>query len=88
MIGIIGTGSSDRGTKYGVDGSAHYTAMLPRKGEPTSQLSADTMDVIARRTAPFLDSIGVGKPLTYLLQEAYLQGVRDTVDCMEARNES
>lgn len=57
-----------------------YTASLPKK---PAVYSSDQREFLERRTRPFLDGIGVGKPLVHLLQEAYLQGVRDTVDVLE-----
>lgn len=38
------------------------------------------------RVEPFADRCGIQtRPLTHLLQEAYLQGMSDAVEAMEAR---
>ncbi len=43
-------------------------------------------DLIARRTAPFLDRAGVDtRPLSFLLKEAYRQGLADALDAMTNR---
>lgn len=46
-------------------------------------MSADMRDFLRRRTLPFLDSIGVDRPLSFVLEEVYLQGMRDAVQTME-----
>ena len=44
--------------------------------------------LIARRTAPFLDRAGVDtRPLSFMLREAYRQGVADAVDAMTTTDE-
>lgn len=49
-------------------------------------LTADQADVVFRRAIPFADTWGVQtRPLVHLLQEAYLQGLTDAVEAMEAR---
>lgn len=40
-------------------------------------------DLASRRTSPFLDRHGVDtRPLSFLLKEAYRQGISDAVDAM------
>jgi hypothetical protein len=41
------------------------------------RITRETDDLATRRTAAFLDAYGLGRPLTHLLKEAWLQGVRD-----------
>lgn len=48
------------------------------------KLTPAMRDLIARRTAPFLDTHGCQKPLTHLLQEAYLQGMTDAVEASKS----
>lgn len=57
-----------------------YTAF---SGDDSLKLSGEYLSVVQRRTLPFLDSIGLQKPLAHLLCEAYLQGVKDAVETME-----
>jgi len=59
-----------------------YTASLPKK--PVS-FTQDQLDFLERRTTPFLNWSGIRKPISHLLQEAYLQGVRDAVDVLGER---
>jgi hypothetical protein len=40
------------------------------------------VDFLRRRTMPFLDGNGMDRPLSTVLQEAYLQGIRDAVDIL------
>jgi hypothetical protein len=40
-------------------------------------------DVIERRVTPFLDNIGLGKPITHVMGEAYIQGMRDALECIQ-----
>ena len=51
------------------------------------KITEEMRSLISRRTRPFLDSVGIDRPLTMLLQEVYLQGITDAVDAMEARND-
>jgi len=46
----------------------------------TDRYSEDQRDFLRRRTLPFLDVSGLDKPIWHLLQEAYLQGLRDATD--------
>jgi hypothetical protein len=46
-------------------------------------------DLMGRRVAPFLDRAGVDtRPLSFLLKEAYRQGLVDAVDAMTARDDA
>lgn len=54
----------------------------------TVKMSREFDDLASRRTAPFLDRAGVDtRPLTFLLKEAYRQGIVDAVDAMTSRGE-
>lgn len=44
-------------------------------------------DFLRRRTMPFLDNIGLTRSLSFVLEEVYLQGLRDATEAMEKRNE-
>lgn len=45
-----------------------------------SKVSPEMDDLASRRTAPFLDRIGLdSRPISFLLKEAYLQGLKDAV---------
>jgi hypothetical protein len=50
------------------------------------QPTRDQADFVERRVAPFLDRFGMGRPLTVLLQEAYMQGMRDTLEALAQPN--
>ncbi len=48
-----------------------------------SKVSRDFDDLAERRTSPFLDRIGLdSRPISFLLKEAYLQGIKDAADAM------
>lgn len=49
------------------------------------RMTPELKDLIRRRTRPFLDSIGIDRPVSFLLEEAYLQGMQDAVDAMGHR---
>lgn len=49
------------------------------------RLTAEQRDFLRRRTRPFLDSVGVERPLPFLLEEAYLQGMRDAAQTMQEK---
>jgi hypothetical protein len=46
------------------------------------RFTSDERDFLWRRTIPLLDRVGLSKPITHLLQEAYLQGLRDASDVL------
>lgn len=48
------------------------------------KFNQDMVDFLRRRTTPFLDSNGLDRPISQVLQEVYLQGIRDAVDVMSA----
>lgn len=56
------------------------TPSLPRV---PLHMTPEQRDLLRRRTVPFLDSIGVDRPLSFILEEVYLQGMRDAVQTME-----
>lgn len=45
----------------------------------------EVADLADRRTRPFIDHAGIDRPLSTLMQEAYLQGIKDAVQAMEAQ---
>lgn len=51
------------------------------------QLTFEFKNFIRRRTRLFLDRVGVELPLSFLLEESYLQGMRDAVQTMTAMND-
>ena len=45
-----------------------------------TKVSREMDDLAGRRTVPFLDRIGLdNRPISFLLKEAYLQGLKDAV---------
>jgi hypothetical protein len=54
-----------------------YRARLMK---PELRMTPDQADLVRRRTMPFLDSNGMTRPLSALLAEAYMQGMRDASD--------
>lgn len=46
------------------------------------RLSAEQREFLERRTRPFLDVSGMERPIVVLLEEAYLQGIRDCVQVL------
>ena len=61
------------------DGKTRYYAKLS-----DLRLSPEQADMVRRRTQPFLEWDGLStRPLSVLLQEAYLQGFKDAVQCYE-----
>jgi hypothetical protein len=67
-----------RGTKVGAGNQYHLYA-----GD-RHRVPREVADLADRRTRPFIDHAGIDRPLTVLMQEAYLQGIRDAVQAMEA----
>jgi hypothetical protein len=61
------------------------------KGKYTASLNSDLRltpeqaSLVIDRTAPFLDRFGMDRPITLLLQEAYMQGMRDTLEALGAK---
>lgn len=51
------------------------------------ELSPEMRDLIRRRTIPFLDSFGMDRPLSKILEEVYLQGIKDAVQGLAARSD-
>jgi hypothetical protein len=43
------------------------------------KLTPAMLDLVRRRTMPFLDNTGLTRPLSDLMAEAYLQGMQDAV---------
>lgn len=61
-----------------------YIAQVPRGDK--MRLTFEVRSLIERRTRPFLDNVGIERPIAHLLQEAYLQGLRDALDALSARS--
>lgn len=59
-----------------------YLARVPRDGK--MRISFEMQSLVERRTRPFLDNVGIERPIAVLLQEAYLQGLRDALQALEA----
>lgn len=55
-----------------------YHASYPKRPEP---FSAEHLDLVRRRTQPFLKN-GTSLSIEHLMQEAYIQGLRDAADAM------
>lgn len=51
-------------------------------------LTSELRDFLRRRTMPFMDQIGVERPLAFVLEEVYLQGMRDAVQAMTERSDA
>ncbi|MCK1669398.1 hypothetical protein [Bradyrhizobium sp. 153] len=51
-------------------------------------LSEKQRDFLRRRTRPFLEGMGPDRPLSLLLEEAYLQGMRDAAQAMQSPENS
>lgn len=48
-----------------------------------SKVPREFDDLATRRTRPFLDSVGLdNRPISFLLKEAYRQGIADAVEAM------
>lgn len=45
-------------------------------------MTPDMKDFLRRRTMPFLNDMGADRPLSLLLEEVYLQGMKDAVQAM------
>ena len=50
------------------------------------KLTPEVRDFLRRRTMPFLNDTGIDRPLSFVLEEVYLQGMRDAVQTMEHAN--
>lgn len=46
-------------------------------------LTPELKDFLRRRTMPFMNDMGIERPLALVLEEVYLQGMRDAVQTME-----
>jgi hypothetical protein len=56
---------------------------LPRR---PMEMTPELRDFLRRRTMPFLDSVGVERPLNLLLEEAYLQGMKDAIQAFGVKS--
>lgn len=57
------------------------------KGLHTFEMTPEMRDLLHRRTRPFLDWAGLStRPVSMLLQEAYLQGMNDAIDALQSRD--
>lgn len=50
------------------------------------KMTPEMRDFLRRRTMPFLNDTGIDRPLSFVLEEVYLQGMRDAVQTMEEGN--
>lgn len=48
-----------------------------------TQPTRDQAAFVERRIAPFLDRFGMDRPIKVLLEEAYMQGMRDTLEALD-----
>lgn len=54
-----------------------------------SPISREFADFALRRVMPFIDTISIqSRPLSLIMSEVYLQGIRDAVDAMEHKAET
>lgn len=67
--------------------SRNYKAEKYKLYRSKERYTPEQREFLSRRTRPFLDAVGINRPITVLLQEAYLQGVRDAVDSMIFKEE-
>lgn len=52
------------------------------------RITQEFADLALRRVMPFLDTSSIQtRPLSLVMSEVYLQGIRDAVDAMEGRSE-
>lgn len=58
----------------------YETPSLPKRPLP---MTPEMKDFLQRRTMPFLNQAGMAQPLSHLLEEVYLQGMRDAVQAMK-----
>jgi len=49
-------------------------------------MTPDMKDFLRRRTMPVLNDMGADRPLSLLLEEVYLQGMKDAVQAMTESN--
>lgn len=53
------------------------------------KFTPEMRDLLHRRTRPFLGWAGVStRPISMLLQEAYLQGMNDAIDALQHQQEA
>ena len=53
-----------------------------------SRMPREFADFALRRVMPFIDTISIqSRPLSLIMSEVYLQGIRDAVDAMEHKAE-
>lgn len=56
----------------------------PAAAKKPATMTPEFLDLIRRRTMPFLDRNGLSRPLPFLLEEAYLQGMKDAAQAMQS----
>lgn len=54
---------------------------------PPLELTTEQLDLLRRRTEPFLDDTGLRRPLLVVLQEVYMQGMKDAAQAFEVGND-
>lgn len=50
------------------------------------KFTPELRDFLRRRTMPFLNNTGIDRPLSFVLEEVYLQGMKDALQTMEEGN--
>ena len=65
----------------------NYRKWEAARANPDIRLTADMRALVRRRTMPFLDMIGIDRPLSFVLEEVYLQGMRDAAQAITERDE-
>ena len=52
------------------------------------EFTSEMLDLMERRVGPFMDKLGLQtRPLSHLMQEAYLQGIKDACDALALKEE-
>lgn len=59
----------------------------PSIAKRQTQMTPEMRDFLRRRTLPFLNDHGLSRPLSLVLEEVYLQGVKDAVQVMEGADD-
>lgn len=60
---------------------------MPRLPKNPVTMSPEWRDLLRRRTLPFMNHGGLQRPLAFVLEEVYLQGMRDALQAVESLNE-
>lgn len=57
--------------------------VIPHLSDSRDIPTREQREIIRARSLPFLDSVGLDRPISFVLEEVYLQGFRDAVQAME-----